>query len=188
MNHLDYLQNNIELFKYYKTLADRAIECLSLDQIYHEPAAGSNSIYVIMKHLAGNMRSRWRDFLTTDGEKDDRYRDSEFISDPIDRDALEQMWESGWTYLFNALEESNKVESSYLVYIRNEGHTIEQAVQRQLAHYAYHIGQIIYLSKMIQGEHFVSLSIPKGKSDRYNKKKFSKKKSTSFFTNKIDEK
>jgi len=188
MNHQKYLDNCQALFSYYKSLADRAIETLSVEDIYRVPAPGSNSIFIVIKHLSGNMRSRWRDFLTTDGEKSDRHRDTEFETSDMSLDAIKTLWENGWQYLFSALENAKTVDDDYIVYIRNEGHTIEQAVQRQLAHYSYHIGQIVYISKMIQEENFKSLSISKNDSKQYNDAKFKIDKEVKFFTQDVNKK
>jgi hypothetical protein len=128
----------------------------------------SNSIAVIVKHLAGNMRSRWTDFLSTDGEKPDRNRDSEFDAPPATRAALMELWEAGWQCVFTALEPLNASDLERTVYIRNEPHSVMQAITRQVAHYALHIGQIIFLAKHLQSSRWVSLSIPRGKSGDFN--------------------
>jgi hypothetical protein len=128
----------------------------------------SNSIAIIVKHLAGNMRSRWTDFLTTDGEKPDRNRDSEFDAPPATRAALMELWEAGWQRVFTALEPLNDSDLERTVYIRNEPHSVMQAINRQVAHYALHIGQIIFLAKHLQSSRWVSLSIPRGKSGDFN--------------------
>jgi len=185
MTQQAFLENSIKLFRYYKHLADQSIQTLTPEQWHVVPAAGSNAVFIVMKHLWGNMNSRWRDFLTTDGEKPDRYRDTEFIAEDFTEKEIIEKWEAGWQLLFNALEESKQVSDDYVVYIRNEGHSIMEAVQRQLAHYAYHVGQIVYISKMLQGEEFTSLSVPKGKSTEYNTKKFKQDKGDRFFTDRI---
>ena len=128
----------------------------------------SNSIAVIVKHLAGNMRSRWTDFLTTDGEKPDRNRDTEFDAPPATHAALMDLWEAGWLCVFTALEPLNDSDLERTVYIRNEPHSVMQAINRQMAHYALHIGQIIFLAKHLQSSRWVSLSIPRGKSGDFN--------------------
>ena len=128
----------------------------------------SNSIAIIIKHLAGNMRSRWTDFLSTDGEKPDRNRDSEFDAPPATRAALMELWEAGWQRVFTALEPLNDSDLERTVYIRNEPHSVMQAINRQVAHYALHIGQIIFLAKHLQSSRWVSLSIPRGKSGDFN--------------------
>jgi hypothetical protein len=128
----------------------------------------SNSIAIIVKHLAGNMRSRWTDFLTTDGEKPDRNRDSEFDAAPATRAALMELWEAGWQCVSTALEPLNDSDLERTVYIRNEPHSVMQAINRQVAHYALHIGQIIFLAKHLQSSRWVWLSIPRGKSGDFN--------------------
>jgi hypothetical protein len=128
----------------------------------------SNSIAVIVKHLAGNMRSRWTDFLTTDGEKPDRNRDCEFDAPPATRVALMQLWEAAWQLVFTALEPLSDSDLGRTVLIRNEPHSVMQAINRQVAHYALHIGQIIFLAKHLQSSRWVSLSIPRGKSGDFN--------------------
>jgi len=185
MSHASFLENSIQLFTYYKHLADQSIQTLDPEDWHTEMAPGSNSIFIIMKHLWGNMNSRWRDFLTTDGEKPDRHRDMEFTHEDLTTEQIKERWNSGWKLLFTALETAKTVDEDYVVYIRNEGHSIMEAVQRQLAHYAYHVGQIVYLSKMIQGEDFTSLSVPRGQSQAYNAKKFKQEKTDRFFTERI---
>jgi hypothetical protein len=128
----------------------------------------SNSIAIIVKHLAGNMRSRWTDFLTADGEKPDRNRDTEFAAPPAKRAALMELWEAGWRCVFAALEPLKDSDLERTVYIRNEPHSVMQAINRQVAHYALHIGQIIFLAKHLQSSRWVSLSIPRGKSGDFN--------------------
>jgi Protein of unknown function (DUF1572) len=130
----------------------------------------SNSIAIIVKHLAGNMRSRWMDFLTTDGEKPDRNRDSEFESPPPTRAELMQMWEWGWDFIFRALEPLTDADLAHTVRIRTEPYTVHEAIQRQIAHYAYHVGQIVFLAKHFQSAQWKSLSIPRGKSKDFDMK------------------
>lgn len=128
----------------------------------------SNSIAVIVKHLAGNMRSRWMDFLTSDGEKPDRNRDSEFEEPPGSRVELMRLWESGWDYLFRAMEPLTDSDLTRTVYIRTEPYSVNEAIQRQLAHYAYHVGQIVFLAKHFRSAEWKSLSIPRGKSKDFD--------------------
>src|SRR6185369_16824417 len=128
-----------------------------------------NSIGLIVKHMAGNMRSRWRDFLTTDGEKPDRNRDSEFVDPPATREQLRALWDAGWKYLFTALEPLTEADLGRTVTIRGEAHSVMQAVNRQLAHYPYHCGQIVMLAKHFRGEKWKSLSVPKNKSGEFNR-------------------
>jgi hypothetical protein len=138
------------------------------DQLQLAVDAESNSIAVIVKHVVGNMRSRWTDFLSSDGEKPDRYRDSEFETPPATRSALMDLWESGWRCLFSALEPLQDSDLERTVYIRGEPHSVMQAINRQVAHYACHIGQIVFLAKHLQSARWVSLSIPRGKSGDFN--------------------
>jgi hypothetical protein len=128
------------------------------------------------------MMSRWTDFLATDGEKEWRKRDAEFENDMGDREAIMQKWEEGWQCLFNALGSITDSDLARIVYIRNEGHTILEAINRQIAHYSYHVGQIVYVAKMVKNEGWISLSIPRNKSKDYNKDKFSKEKENRHFT------
>ncbi|MFM7233873.1 MAG: DUF1572 family protein, partial [Flavobacteriales bacterium] len=142
----------------------------------------SNSIATIVKHLSGNMVSRWTDFLTSDGEKESRNRDAEFENDIRTREELISKWNEGWNCLFNALHALTAEDLDKIIYIRNQGHTVTEAIGRQLAHYPYHIGQIVFLGKMLTENGWTSLSIPKGNSTSYNKEKFSKPKQQGHFT------
>ena len=178
----NYLASITKQFLYYKQLGERTFEQLDDDQLLWQFNNESNSIAIIVKHLWGNMRSRWTDFLTTDGEKDFRDRDTEFEVSIKSREELLEKWNEGWQVLFGALESINEENFEDLVYIRNQGHTITEAINRQLAHYAYHIGQIVYIGRMIKGADWVSLSIPKGESQKYNAEKFEKPKTKGHFT------
>jgi hypothetical protein len=142
----------------------------------------SNSITNIVKHLSGNMLSRWTDFLTTDGEKEFRNRDEEFRPTTLNKQGMLMTWNKGWVCLFNALETITAENFSTILYIRNQGHTIMEAINRQVAHYAYHVGQIVFIGKMILNDDWKSLSIPKGSSENYNVDKFSEPKATTHFT------
>ena len=142
----------------------------------------SNSIAMIINHLSGNMRSRWTDFLTTDGEKEWRNRDSEFENAIQTKAELISKWNEGWACLFSAIDTINAENFNSLVYIRNQGHTITEALNRQLAHYPYHIGQIVFIGKMVCDSAWTSLSIPKGESKNYNHDKFSNPKEKGHFT------
>ena len=128
------------------------------------------------------MLSRWTDFLTTDGEKEWRNRDAEFENNINSKEILIEMWEEGWKCFFNALNLLNAEDLNRIIYIRNEGHTVLEAINRQLAHYPYHVGQMVFIGKMICNEKWISLSIPKGNSSSYNKEKFSKEKHKQHFT------
>ena len=164
-----YLKDSIDLFRYYKKLGERAMVQCPDEGIFTVVDAESNSIAIIVKHLAGNMRSRWTDFLTTDGEKPDRNRDTEFEEPPATRAELMELWERGWKYLFDALEPLTDTDASRTVTIRTEPHSVMQAINRQVAHYSYHVGQIVYLARHFAGDKWQSLTIPKRKSGEFNK-------------------
>jgi hypothetical protein len=168
-----YLQDSIGLFRYYKKLGDRAMAQCPDEALFATLDAESNSIAIIVKHLAGNMRSRWQDFLTTDGEKADRNRDTEFETPPATRAELMEMWERGWKYLFDALEPLTEADLTRTVTIRTEPHSVMQAINRQVAHYAHHVGQILFLAKHLtftKTGKWESLSVPRGKSADMNAK------------------
>jgi hypothetical protein len=164
------LQDSIELFRYYKKLADRAIAQCPDQGLFATLDGESNSIALVVKHMTGNMRSRWTDFLTSDGEKPDRNRDSEFEEPPATREELLAMWERGWGYLFGALEPLVDADLGRSVAIRTEPHSVMQAIHRQIAHYSYHIGQIAFLAKhhaAVAGN-WSALTIPRKKSADFN--------------------
>ena len=165
-----YLKDTADLFRYYKRLGDRAMEQTPNEGLFATVDAESNSIAVIVKHLAGNMRSRWTEFLTTDGEKPDRNRDSEFETPPGTRAGLFAQWEAGWKLVFNALEPLTDADLGRTVTIRTEPHSVMQAINRQIAHYASHIGQIIFLAKHLQAENWHTLSVPRNRSAEFNRK------------------
>ncbi len=178
-----YLTSAIKQFQYYKSLADKAIMQVENDeQLNWQPDAQSNSIAVIARHMAGNMLSRWTDFLSSDGEKSWRNREAEFEGGYNSREDMLAHWEQGWQCLFDALEPLSKTDLERIIYIRNEGHTVVEAINRQLAHYAYHVGQIVYLSRMLAGNNWRSLSIPKGGSEAFNAEKFAQEKGRRHFT------
>ncbi len=162
-----YVKDSIALFRQYKRLADRAIEQMSDEQLYTAIDPESNSIAIIMKHIAGNMRSRWTDFLSSDGEKPNRNRDTEFEAAPATRAELLAMWEEGWRLVFAALEPLSDTDLTRKVSIRTEPHSVMQAINRQIAHYAMHIGQIVFLAKHLAGANWKTLSIPRGKSAEF---------------------
>jgi hypothetical protein len=164
-----YVRDSLSLFRYYKKLVERAIAQVRDDQLFAVLDPEMNSISVLVKHMVGNMRSRWTDFLTSDGEKPDRNRDSEFLDPPQTRETLMELWEEGWGYLFSALEPLSDEDIGRTVTIRGEAHSVMQAINRQLAHYAYHCGQIVLLAKHHQNENWQSLTIPRGKSDSFNR-------------------
>lgn len=177
-----YLSSIIKQFEYYKLLGDKSFDQLSDQDILWQHNEESNSVAIIVKHIVGNMLSRWTNFLTEDGEKTWRHRDQEFINTFKNKDDMLAAWENGWQCLFNAIKPLKDEQLENIVYIRNHGHTITEAINRQLAHYSYHIGQIVFLAKMIKGNDWESLSIPKGKSESYNTEKFSNKKERKHFT------
>ncbi len=178
-----YLDSVKKQFEYYKMLGDKTIAQLPNDKLFWQYNDESNSIAIIVNHLSGNMLSRWTDFLTTDGEKEWRNRDQEFENRINTKDELLQIWDKGWNCFFNALSTLKEDDLSKIVYIRNQGHTVLEAINRQLAHYPYHVGQIVFIGKMICNQKWTSLSIPKGKSGAFNAEKFSKEKHAEHFTN-----
>lgn len=165
-----YVQDALSLFRYYKRLAEHAMEQVSDEQLFAELDREANSIAIIVKHMAGNMRSRWTDFLTTDGEKPDRNRDSEFIEPPTTRAALLAVWEDGWNHVFAAIEPLTDADLARTVTIRGEAHSVLQAINRQLAHYPHHVGQIVLLAKHFACEHWLSLSVPRNQSVEFNRR------------------
>ena len=165
-----YIQDSLSLFRYYKKLAEDAIEQVTDDQLFVRLDQEMNSIGIIMKHMAGNMRSRWTDFLTSDGEKPNRNRDTEFVEPPDSRAGLMRMWNEGWQRVFDALEPLSNADLERKVTIRGEPHSVMQAVHRQIAHYAYHCGQIVFLAKHFRASEWRSLSVPRNKSAEFNRK------------------
>ncbi|HUO31589.1 MAG TPA: DUF1572 domain-containing protein [Bryobacteraceae bacterium] len=162
-----YLADSLALFRYYKKMAEAAMAQVSDEQLFATLDPESNSIAIIAKHMAGNMRSRWTDFLSTDGEKPDRQRDTEFEDPPSTREGLMSIWERGWDLVFSALEPLSDADLARQVTIRGEAHSVMQAINRQIAHYASHIGQIILLAKHFQHDKWRSLSISRGKSAEF---------------------
>jgi len=177
-----YLEGVIKQFEYYKSLGEKAIAQVPEDKLFWQYNEESNSIASIIKHLWGNMMSRWTEFLTTDGEKDWRDREAEFDNDIPDKEDLLLKWNEAWDCLFKAIKPLNPEDLDKVIYIRNMGHTVTEAINRQLAHYPYHIGQIVFLSKMLCQDSWQSLSIPRGNSKAYNEEKFSKPKHKEHFT------
>ena len=172
-----YLKDSIEVFHYYKKLAERAMGQCGDAQLFKSLDAESNSIAIVVKHIAGNMRSRWRDFLTTDGEKSDRNRDSEFEAPATSRMELMDQWNAGWKWLFDALEPLTDADLTKTVYIRGEAHSVMQAINRQIAHYSYHVGQIVFLAKHLSTDSWKSLTVPRKGSAAFNADVASGKKS-----------
>jgi hypothetical protein len=163
-----YLRDALDIFRQYKRLAERGIEQVTDEQLFAVLDGEMNSIAVMVKHLAGNMRSRWTDFLISDGEKLDRKRDTEFENPPSTRTELMTLWEEGWNRVFTALEPLSEMDLVRTVAIRGEPHSVMQAINRQIAHYAYHCGQIVFLAKHLQHKEWKSLSVPRGKSEEFN--------------------
>ncbi|MEQ8518427.1 MAG: DUF1572 family protein [Cytophagales bacterium] len=180
----NYLINIKTQFKYYKSLAEKTFDQMIEEDLFKQYNEESNSIAIIVNHLRGNMLSRWTDFLNSDGEKEWRQRDMEFESVIKDKEDLIQKWEEGWQCLFNALDSINEDNFNTKIYIRNQEHSIVDAINRQFAHYAYHVGQIVYIGKMYS-KNWKSLSIPKGKSSDFNKKKFDKGRHKGHFSDDI---
>lgn len=178
----NYLDSIRKQFEYYQSLGEKTFNQVNDDQLFWQPNAESNSIAMVVKHLHGNMLSRWTNFLTEDGEKEWRQRDAEFDNDLKDREELLSKWNEGWSCLFSAIKPLNPDDLERIVYIRNMGHTVMEALNRQLAHYSYHVGQIVFLGKLIKDEDWASLSIPKGGSKVYNEEKFEKPKRREHFT------
>lgn len=177
-----YLTSVKKQFEYYKSLGDKTFNQLNEEQLFWLSNIDDNSIAIIVKHIAGNMCSRWTNFLTEDGEKEWRNRDDEFINSFTTKEEVIAYWEMGWQCLFNALNTITPENFDSIVYIRNQGHTITEAINRQLCHYSYHIGQIVFLGKLLLGNDWESLSIAKNASKDYNTDKFSKEKSRAHFT------
>lgn len=180
---MDNIQELIRLFEFYKTLGEKAIQQVPEELLSWQYNHESNSISIIVKHLHGNMLSRWTNFLEEDGEKEWRNREGEFLPNQISRVELMDLWASGWTVLFDTLKSLKPDDLAKTVYIRNQGSGVFEAILRQLAHYAYHVGQIVFLAKMCCIDDWKSLSIPKGNSELYNQDKFNQEPSNTHFTN-----
>ena len=165
-----YMEDALTLFRHYKTMGERAMQQVTDQQLFALLDDESNSIAIIVKHMTGNMRSRWTDFLTTDGEKPNRNRDSEFVDPAATREALLKQWEEGWDCVFRALDPITDADLGRKVTIRGEEHSVMQAINRQLTHYASHVGQIVLLAKHYAGEHWQSLSVPRNKSAEFNRR------------------
>jgi hypothetical protein len=163
----EYITESIKSFRGMKSNAEQAIHQLANEDFHFKPNEESNSIAIIMKHLAGNMISRFTGFLTSDGEKPDRNRDGEFEDDFASRETIMNYWNKGWGCVFKSLEELKEEDLLQTVYIRNEPHTVLRAIQRQLVHYAYHCGQLVFLAKQIKSADFKTLSIARGKSNEF---------------------
>lgn len=177
-----YLNSVKTQFDYYRSMGEKTFTQLDEKDLFWQYNSDSNSIAIIVNHLWGNMLSRWTDFLSSDGEKEWRKRDLEFESVIQSKKELLTKWEQGWQCLFEALDSITEDNFDTRVYIRNQEHSIIEALNRQLAHYAYHIGQIVYIAKMIKGDEWKSLTIPKGQSNSFSEKKFSKGKHGGHFS------
>lgn len=184
---LEYLKSIKKQFEYYKSIGEKTFDQLETNDLFWQYNNESNSIAIIVNHLYGNMKSRWTDFLTTDGEKEWRNRDHEFESIIKSKQELLTKWDEGWNSLFNAINSINSENFHTKIYIRNQSHSIIEALNRQLAHYSYHIGQIVYIGRMIKDTEWKSLSIPKGESSTFNKNKFSKGKHDGHFSDDLRE-
>jgi hypothetical protein len=165
-----YIDDSLVVFRQYKKLAEGAMAQVSDEQLFATLDPEMNSIALIVKHLTGNMRSRWTDFLTSDGEKPNRNRDTEFLDPPATRKELMERWELGWKLVFDAIEPLKEADLTKTVMIRGEAHSVMQAINRQVAHYAGHVGQIIFLAKHLQGSGWKSLTIPRGRSEEFNRR------------------
>lgn len=182
---IEFLHSSKKQFEYYRSLGEKTFDQLDEKDLFWQYNDASNSIAIIVKHLWGNMRSRWTDFLTSDGEKDWRDRDSEFETTLTSKEELLTKWNDGWNCLFDALESINERNFDTKIYIRNQEHSIIEAINRQMAHYAYHVGQIVYIGRMIKGAEWKSLTIPKGRSEEFNQEKFSKGKHGGHFADEL---
>lgn len=163
-----YLDESFRTFRGYKRMADNALAQINDQEFFHVPDPESNSVAIIVKHIAGNLRSRWTDFLTTDGEKPDRDRDQEFVIASNTREYLMQYWERSWETAFNSIRGLKPEDVTRTVYIRREPHTVLQAISRSVAHITYHVGQIVFLAKHLRSTEWKTLSVPRGKSAEYN--------------------
>lgn len=178
----NYLASIKKQFLYYKLLGEKAIEQVPEEKLFWVSDEESNSIAMIVKHLWGNMLSRWTDFLSSDGEKPWRNRDAEFENDIQTKSEMMQKWDDGWDCLLNTLNSLQPEDLERMIYIRNEGHTVLEAINRQLAHYPYHVGQIVFLARMLREGHWKSLSIARNQSSQYNQGKFAQGKTQRHFT------
>ena len=182
MSNEGYLQSVKKQFSYYKALAEKTFAQLTEEQLFWQYNEESNSIAIIAKHLAGNMLSRWTDIFNTDGEKEWRNRDAEFENDFQSKVELIEFWNKGWNIFQTTLESLKDEDLKKVIYIRNQGHTVLEAINRQLAHYPYHVGQIVFIGKMICNQNWESLSIPRNTSADYNQNMFNKPKHRAHFT------
>lgn len=177
-----YLESIKKQITYYKSLGDKTFNQLTQEELFYQYNQESNSIAVIAKHIAGNMLSRWTNFFTEDGEKSWRNRDDEFVNTFSTKEEMITYWEKGWNCFLNTINSLKETDLEKIIYIRNQGHTVIEAINRQICHYPYHVGQIVFLGKMLQNEKWESLSIPKNASKNFNQEKFSQEKSRKHFT------
>ncbi|WP_440121449.1 DUF1572 family protein [Tenacibaculum sp. Ill] len=177
-----YLESIKKQITYYKSLGDKTFNQLTQEELFYQYNQESNSIAVIAKHIAGNMLSRWTNFFTEDGEKSWRNRDDEFVNTFSTKEEMITYWEKGWNCFLSTINSLKETDLEKIIYIRNQGHTVIEAINRQICHYPYHIGQIVFLGKMLQNEKWESLSIPKNASKNFNQEKFSQEKSRKHFT------
>lgn len=180
-----YLISVRKQYQYYKGLGEKAMNQLNEEQLFWQYNEESNSIAVLVNHIAGNMLSRFTDFLTSDGEKPWRNRDEEFVNRFNNKEELVAYWNKGWECLFQTMDQLANEDLERIVYIRNEGHTIVEALNRQLAHYPYHIGQMVFIAKMLKNGQWQTLSIARNKSVEYNQGKFSQEKGRRHFTDNV---
>jgi len=179
---ISYLPSVIKQFEYNKSLGDKTFKQLTKEQLFWQFNDASNSVATLVKHISGNMLSRWTNFLTEDGEKSWRKRDEEFVNSYRTKEEIIADWEKGWQCLFENLHKITPDNSNTIVYVRNEGHTIAEAINRQLCHYSYHIGQIVVIGKMAKNSDWETLSIAKNASKAFNEEKFAQHKSKKHFT------
>ena len=180
-----YLESMRAMYMYYRMLGDKTMAQLSDEQLFWQYHENSNSVAVLVQHISGNLLSRFTDFLTSDGEKDWRDRDSEFEEHLDTREALLEAWDKGWSCVFAAIDSLVEGDRERVVYIRNEGHTVTEALNRSMAHYAYHMGQIVQTGVMLRGDDWETLSVARGKSTGYNAKLFSEAKRQANFTDRL---
>lgn len=177
-----YLDSVKKQFRYYRMLGEKSVEQLEEEQLFWQYNGESNSIAVLVNHMSGNMLSRFTDFLTSDGEKPWRNRDAEFTNAFADRAQMMQRWHQGWECLMQTLDQLSDADLETIVYVRNDGHTVTEAINRQLAHYAYHTGQIVFIAKMLKDTDWQTLSIARNSSAEYNRRKFTQDRERRHFT------
>ncbi|MBK6266148.1 DUF1572 family protein [Marivirga sp. S37H4] len=182
MELVEYLNSIKKQLEYYKSIGEKTLDQLNGQELFWQFNDESNSVAIIVNHLWGNMKSRWTDFLLSDGEKEWRNRDLEFELVITSKEELLNKWDEGWSCFFAALDSINEENINTEIYIRDQAHSVMEAVHRQFAHYSYHIGQMVYVGRMVKGSKWENLTIPKGKSSDFNKEKFSKGKHAGDFS------